>query len=228
VDVDRIQELLISSRETEPQRFNRSPLPYPRYFDRAIDAFVVAVTTAYQGDVQTARRLIGEIADRDLVAWFHETAQHVGDIRYQLLSQKNAYLKRGKKTDCDLGDTRKRELAARDGHRCCYCGIRVIEPKILKKVQALIGRDVLPSKTNRKGSSNWDYHGIWITTVMTLDHINPISTSGRDDDGNLATSCWACNFGKYDYTLDELGLKPPNPKNWEGPPWHGLVDVIAR
>jgi 5-methylcytosine-specific restriction endonuclease McrA len=226
VDVGRIQELLISSRETEPQRFNRSPLPYPRHFDRAIDAFVVAVTTAYEGDVQTARRLMGEIADRELVAWFHETAQHVGDIRYQLLSQKKAYRKHGKKTDCDLGDTRKCDLAARDGHRCCYCGIRVIEPKILKKAQALIGRDVLPSKTNKKGSSNWDYHGIWITTVMTLDHIDPISTSGRDDDDNLATSCWACNFGKYDYTIKELDLDPPMTKRGASDGWVGLRDIV--
>jgi 5-methylcytosine-specific restriction endonuclease McrA len=226
VDVDRIRELLISSRETEPQRFNRSPLPYPRHFDRAIDAFVVAVTTAYKGDVQTARRLMGEIADRDLVAWFHETAQHVGDIRYQLLSQKKAYRKRGKKTDCDLGDTRKCNLAKRDGHRCCYCGIRVIEPTILKKVQALIGRDVLPSKSNKKGSSNWDYHGVWITTVMTLDHIDPISTSGRDDDDNLATSCWACNFGKYDYTIKELDLDPPRTKQGTLDGWAGLRDIV--
>jgi 5-methylcytosine-specific restriction endonuclease McrA len=60
---------------------------------------------------------------------------------------------------------------------------------------------------------------------MTLDHIDPISVSGRDDDENLATSCWACNFGKYDYTLRVLGLEPPRTKRVTTDGWVGLRDV---
>lgn len=227
VDVDRIRAVLIASREQEPERFSRSPLPYPEHFDDAIDGFVAAAKTAFGGDVQEARRLMGEIADRELVAWFDEIAQNVGDVRYELLNLEKAYRKRGNKSDPDLGDARKRELAKRDGHRCCYCGIRVIEPEVLKKIQSILGRDVYPSKTNKKGSSNWDYHGVWILTAMTLDHIEPISTSGRDDDDNLATSCWACNFGKYDYTLKDLDLDPPKTKLGTTDGWVGLRDVVA-
>ncbi len=227
VNVDRIRDSLIRSRETEPERFSRSPLPYPEHFDQAIDEFVSAVKMAFGGDVQEARRLVGGIADRELVAWFHETAQNVGDIRYELLNLKSAYRKRGKNADSDIGDVRKRELAARDGYRCCYCGIRVIEPEVLKEIQSVLGRDVIPSKTNKKGSSNWDYHGVWIITVMTLDHIDPISTSGCDDDDNLATSCYACNFGKYDYSITELGLEPPRTGVVTTDEWVGLRDIVV-
>jgi 5-methylcytosine-specific restriction endonuclease McrA len=61
---------------------------------------------------------------------------------------------------------------------------------------------------------------------MTLDHIDPISTSGRDDDDNLATSCWACNFGKYDYTIKELDLDPPMTKRGASDGWVGLRDIV--
>jgi hypothetical protein len=81
VDVDRIRAVLIASRKTEPECFKRSPLPYPKHFDNAIDEFVAAVTIAFGGDVQEARRLMGVIADRELVAWFDEIAQNVGDVR---------------------------------------------------------------------------------------------------------------------------------------------------
>jgi 5-methylcytosine-specific restriction endonuclease McrA len=219
--------MLIASRETEPERFKRSTLPYPKHFDQAIDAFVVAAKRAFAGDVHEARRLMGELADRELVAWYDEVAQSVGDVRYELLNQLKAYRKSGNEADRDLTNARMRELAARDGHRCCYCGIRVIEPEVLKKIQAVLGRDVFPSKTNNKGSSNWDYHGVWILTVMTLDHIDPISISGRDDDDNLATSCWACNFGKYDYTVKELGLQAPRTKRGTTEGWVGLRDFVG-
>ena len=225
VDVDRIRAMLVASRANEPERFERSPLPYPKHFDQAIDAFVVAAKRAFAGDVQEARRLMGEIADRELMVWYDQIAQNVGDVRYELLNQQSAYRKNGNEIDRDLRDIRMRKLAARDGHHCCYCGIRVIEPEVLKKIQAVLGRDVFPSKTNNKGSSNWDYHGVWILTVMTLDHIDPFSISGRDDDDNLATSCWACNFGKYDYTLKELGLEPPRTKQGTTDGWVGLRDV---
>lgn len=227
MDVDRIRAVLIASRETEPERFKRSPLPYPKHFDNSIDEFVSAVTIAFGGDAQEARRLMGEIADRELVAWYDEIATNVGDVRYELLNQLKAYRKSGNETDRDLTDARMRKLAKRDGHRCCYCGIRVIEPEVLKEIQSVLGRDVIPSKTNKKGSSNWDYHGVWIITVMTLDHIIPISISGRDDDDNLATSCWACNFGKYDYTLTELHLEWPRTSTGTSDGWVGLRDVVG-
>ena len=219
--------MLIASRETEPERFKRSPLPYPKHFDRAIDEFVAGVKTAFGGDVHEARRLIGEIADREILAWYDEIAQNVGDVRYELLNQQEAYRKNGTESDRDISDTRIRKLAKRDGHRCCYCGIQVIEPAVLKKIQSILGRDVLPSKTNKKGSSNRDYHGVWILTVMTLDHIDPISISGRDDDENLATCCWACNFGKYDYTLTELLLERPRTGLGDINGWVGLRDVVG-
>ena len=163
-----------------------------------------------------------------MVSWYDEIAQHVGDVRYQLLNTEQPYRKKAlSNKKRDMGETRVRRIAERDGYRCGYCGIRVVEPAVLRKVQMLLGRDVFPSKTKEKSSSNLDYHGIWITMAITLDHIEPFAINADDSDNNLVTCCWGCNFGKFDYTLQELGLLSPALGRGDTVGWRGLRDLIV-
>jgi 5-methylcytosine-specific restriction endonuclease McrA len=223
----KIFELLQESRLDEPERFRRAPLPHPREFDESIDHFVAATKLAFAGEVQEARHRMGSIDHMPMVKWYDEIAQHVGDVRYELIRNYQPYRKRAQRDKKrDMGDARMRRLAERDGYRCGYCGIRVVEPAVLKKVQSELGRDVFPSKTGEKGSSNLDYHGIWLVMAITLDHIKPFAIDADDSDGNLVTCCWGCNFGKYDYTLDELGLLPPSTDSGVLGSWLGLRDVV--
>lgn len=39
--------------------------------------------------------------------------------------------------------------------------------------------------------------------VLQADHIHPVSKGGDDDAMNLVTSCWECNSGKSNRTLDD-------------------------
>ena len=41
------------------------------------------------------------------------------------------------------------------------------------------------------------------TTKLEVDHIEPSSKGGTDDDGNLITSCFECNRGKIDKPIIE-------------------------
>ena len=222
-----IRGLLVTSQATELDRFKRAPLPYPREFDNQIDQFVVAVKLVFVGEAQEARHRMNSIDHMSMVKWYDEIAQHVGDVRYELISNAQPYRKKAlSNKKRDMGETRVRRIAERDGYRCGYCGIRVVEPAVLKKVQKLLGRDVFPSKTKGKGSSNLDYHGIWLTMAITLDHIEPFAINADDSDNNLVTCCWGCNFGKYDYTLSELGLLPPQVSGEVSGNWFGLRDLI--
>ena len=47
------------------------------------------------------------------------------------------------------------------------------------------------------GRSNKIRHGISLTFRATADHVVPISHGGRTSMDNLVTSCWNCNYGKY-------------------------------
>lgn len=56
---------------------------------------------------------------------------------------------------------------------------------------------------------NWkagQVHPAYLLTSTTLDHVVPGARGGswRDLD-NLVTSCWPCNSGKADFTLQEIG-----------------------
>jgi hypothetical protein len=56
----------------------------------------------------------------------------------------------------------------------------------------------------------------------------PMSLGGLDDEANLVTACACCNFGKDQYSVDELGLDDPR----EFPPvestWDGLTSLIPE
>jgi len=226
VDRDQIRAHLTASREQEPDRFARSPLPYPKEFDEQIDTFTEVARRAFAGDVDGARRIISTIDGQSLMEWFDVIAQNVADVRYTLISGNPPRRRSGAGEHPTQSQARVAAIAERDGYRCGYCGIRVTEPEILKKVQMKVGRDVFPSKSNKKGSSNRDYHGIWVTTAVTLDHVVPYSESGDDSDSNLITSCWGCNFGKYDYTCEELELSLPSIGGSSVGSWSGLRDVV--
>lgn len=226
VDRDQIRARLTASRVEEPDRFARSPLPYPKEFDDQIDTFTEVAERAFAGDVDGARGLISTIDGQSLMDWFDVIAQNVADVRYTLISGNPPRRRSGAGEHPTPSPARVAAIAERDGYRCGYCGIRVIEPAILKKVQMKVGLDVFPSKSNKKGSSNRDYHGIWVTTAVTLDHVVPYSESGDDSDSNLITSCWGCNFGKYDYTCEELGLRSPRVSTDIDSMWRGLRDIV--
>jgi 5-methylcytosine-specific restriction endonuclease McrA len=45
--------------------------------------------------------------------------------------------------------------------------------------------------------------------VATLDHVVPLSLGGRTNESNLVTCCWSCNYGKANYTVEQIGIDNP-------------------
>lgn len=71
----------------------------------------------------------------------------------------------------------KAALAATHG-RCWYCGKFLEMPR---------------SASSGQICSNW----------FVLDHVVPRSKGGSDDPSNLVASCWLCNSGKGNKTVEE-------------------------
>jgi 5-methylcytosine-specific restriction endonuclease McrA len=46
--------------------------------------------------------------------------------------------------------------------------------------------------------------------VATLDHVIPWSLGGRTDESNLVSSCWSCNYGKANFTVEQIGIRNPH------------------
>jgi hypothetical protein len=76
--------------------------------------------------------------------------------------------------------------------------------KLFKKAQSLIGKTYLPL-----GSTNLTRSGFYLMFVATLDHVLPLSLGGRTNESNLVTSCWSCNYGKANFTVEQIGINNP-------------------
>lgn len=106
----------------------------------------------------------------------------------------------------------KKTLIARDGYRCRFCGIPVVRHEMRDRVRKLYPDVPL------WGRYNWQpFQTLW----LQYDHIVPHSRGGSTDFDNMVITCGPCNFGRMEYTLEEVGLldpreRPPVVSNWDG------------
>jgi hypothetical protein len=80
----------------------------------------------------------------------------------------------------------------------------VIDTKALLKMEKIVGKKYFKVK-----GKNIERHGVALVLRATIDHIKPLSHGGRTRVDNLITSCWSCNYGKLNATLEQLGLDNP-------------------
>jgi 5-methylcytosine-specific restriction endonuclease McrA len=80
------------------------------------------------------------------------------------------------------------------------------------------------------GRGNLRRHPLRLLAQATFDNVVPITRMGRNDETNMVTACWSCNFGKDNYTLEELGIRrmvvassPPVPQS----AWNGLRNATV-
>jgi len=94
-------------------------------------------------------------------------------------------------------------IATRDGWRCRFCDSRVISKKAKTVLNSLF-----PSEA-RWGRINSEKHCALSALTASLDHILPHSRGGNNDQENLVTACGSCQFGRNQWTLEEVGFNDP-------------------
>ena len=117
----------------------------------------------------------------------------------------------------------EKRVFERDGYRCRYCGLRVVPKAVFEFIQRFVGRDRFCS-----WGSNPVMHGAAHAFRAYADHVVPHSLAGRTNMENLVTACPACNSGKYDKTLEQLGLDDPRSREPQLTGWDGLVSIVAN
>ncbi len=113
-----------------------------------------------------------------------------------------------------------RAMIDRDGYHCRYCGIPVIDAKIRKLLH-----EIYP-ETLPWGPRNVDQHAAFQCMWLQYDHITPHSRGGDNGLENMAITCAPCNFGRADYTLEELGLEHPLSHGPVQSDWDGLNRLL--
>lgn len=118
-------------------------------------------------------------------AWEPEVPEHAQDTRYIVTAL-------------------ARSILERDRYQCRYCHIPVIYKAEAKKLQVLFG-----AENFRVSKSNRIAHGTLRAFYNSFDHVLPLSRGGTTSLDNLVTACYPCNFGKDNFTLNQLGLPSP-------------------
>ena len=190
--------------------------PIPQ-LSSAADLLASAADCLLAGDAANARQLVAE-ADMPVIAAY--TALVTGAVN-PLVHWQSAMPCVG--AEVERSDQRmpssssERAIYVRDGWRCRYCGTRVID----RGMRARLHR-CLPDVA-RWGARNAEKHTALAALSASLDHIVPHSRGGTNDEPNLVTACNACQFGRGQWTLAEVGFFDPR----EYPPvldkWDGLT-----
>lgn len=110
----------------------------------------------------------------------------------------------------------KRELHQRDGYHCRFCGIPVIRMEIRTRIREVY-QDALPW-----GSENSKQHAAFQAMWLQYDHLLPHARGGNNDLDNVVITCAPCNFGRMNYTLEEVGLIDPRMREPVSSSWDGL------
>ena len=112
-------------------------------------------------------------------------------------------------------------LIRRDSLHCRFCSIPVIDPKIRKFIRKLY------TESLRWGRKNSQQHAAFQCMWLQFDHILPHSRGGDNTLENLVITCAPCNFGRMEYTLEELGLVDSRTVSIEPAPWDGLARFLV-
>lgn len=194
-----------------------SPLPPPAWVDGQLELFVHAVSALAMDDLPNCIAALRQIRNAEIQRWYIEHGQTSGMYRVNHLG-----LSTPATVEAALRDPRRspkryeREVFTRDGYRCRYCGIRLVANETLKAFAGRVGPDLFA-----KGRTNLDTHGIILAFKPVADHVLPWGLGGRTEPSNLVSSCGACNYGKFNYTLEQMGLaspfaRPPQQDRWDG------------
>jgi 5-methylcytosine-specific restriction endonuclease McrA len=210
-----------SELDPNPKKWSKNcPLPPPSYFNQSLNVFIKAYKAAEAGDKNLAIRLLADTRGEELRNWYIEHGQMSGwHYRVKALNKPKPKRFTGVLEKNKSFAKYESQVYQRDGYRCGYCGIRVIDTKALLKMEKIVGKKYFKVK----GKNN-ERHGVALALRATIDHINPLSHGGRTRIENLITSCWSCNYGKLNATLEQLGIlnplkKPRNPDRY----WNGLM-----
>ena len=197
------------------------PLPPPNWFESQAFLFRDAVQCVYYGEIDKAVGVLHQIRDEEMRDWFCIHGQNSGYFRSKKFPVELP------KVSADKLDPRRspakyeRAVFERDHYTCRYCGLKVIAKEVMYAFEKIVGSEMF-----RTQGCNAVQHGCIHAFKPVADHVIPHHLGGRTDMDNLVTACPACNYGKYNYTIEQLGISDPRERSPIESNWDGLVSLL--
>jgi hypothetical protein len=201
----------------------RSFRPLLPEIDYAAALLSGAADAHLRGDSTQAASLIKD-ADMPVLREWLESIWGKGSphIHFRQVADAPAAVDRSSRVEARMPDAKaKRLLIERDGHRCRLCGILVIRSEV-RQFLKIAYPDVL-----HWGNRNIDQHAAFQVMWLQYDHLLPHARGGSNDLENMLIACASCNFGRMNYTLEEVGFAPLGVSPDIASPWDGLERVLS-
>ncbi|MEC9407386.1 MAG: HNH endonuclease [Pseudomonadota bacterium] len=117
---------------------------------------------------------------------------------------------------------RSLQIFVRDGFIDRYSGSQLIFPGALLLLSRELPEAFPAHETWRSAQTHDAYFELW----PVVDHVEPLSRGGADDESNFATTSNLLNEAKSNWSLEQLGWKllPPGDIS----KWDGLLGWFAR
>lgn len=181
----------------------RSFLPLTHAHAAALDALTQAAKAHVQGDTVGANEWLAHADKLELSAY---VLRIIGKVDVRIHRQAatppaSVLLPKVQQVAMPTAGEQRR-IFQRDGWHCRSCGIPVVSPDARRRLSG-------SCSALRWGKRNHERHAAVFALMASLDHAVPRSRGGTNDDGNLLTVCWPCQFGRMDWIYDEVEMADP-------------------
>jgi HNH endonuclease len=191
--------------------------------DRATDAHLA-------GDLSTADTLIREANMPAVRAWteslWGSRAANLDQQKYhqfRAIAGAPPYLEKVQHIPARMPTSAEKNIIIeRYGRNCVFCGIPLIRKEVRIAFQSAYP-DALPW-----GRANQTQHAAFQCMWMQFDHLLPHSRGGDNSVGNVVVTCAPCNFGRMQWTLEEVGLIDPRLRRAQRTSWDGLERALSK
>jgi hypothetical protein len=197
----------------------------PEYLTESFQAFEAAVGCAARGEVDTGLEHLERTRHLDIREWFKIIGQNAGKKRFAELGSREALepeVSQQARVDGDIDTNLARNVLERDRYHCRYCDVPIIYKSEVEKIRELFGHAKFPMS-----QSNDVAHGTLRAFYNSFDHVVPRSRGGQNTAENIVTACYACNFGKDNFTLFQLGLDDPRQNSFVDSGHDGFVSLLG-
>ena len=192
----------------------RAPIPEIAIAAKLLDE---AVSAHFLEDTKKTQELILTADMPEIREWVESIWGKASPYRqWRLVSPAPVALDKVERVQLRMPSSAEKQLLLqRDGYHCRFCGIPVIRSEVRTKLRKLYPRALI------WGRSNATQHAAFQAMWAQYDHILPHAKGGNNDFENIVITCAPCNFGRMDFTLEEVGLSDPRTRepirsNWDG------------
>lgn len=197
--------------------------PIPEIFS-AWKAMSAAVDEHLMGNYTRAEELFQQADSPVVWKWLNPAWVQVSSnvVEHRPAGDSPIVPKAERDPDRNIAREIRAAVLQRDGYRCRYCGIPVVEADIRK-----IAAKLYPSAVGWDSRDPSKQHAGFQCLWLQFDHVEPHSHGGRSTTENVVVSCALCNFGKDRFTLRQLNLEDPRLREPEPMDYDGLERLRA-